>query len=66
MIIKKFTAKTEADALEAAKKELGENLTCVATGDISDVVLSFCNSEIIYDENLVLDGLRAIYLKNVK
>jgi len=26
MIIKKFTAKTEADAMEAAKKELGENL----------------------------------------
>ena len=26
MIIKKFTAKTEADAIEAAKKELGENL----------------------------------------
>jgi type III pantothenate kinase len=48
------------------KKELGENLTCVATGDISDVVLSFCESKIVYDENLVLDGLRAIYLKNVK
>ena len=26
MIIKKFTAKTEAEAMEAAKKELGENL----------------------------------------
>ena len=26
MIIKKFTAKTEADAIETAKKELGENL----------------------------------------
>ena len=60
------TACTIDGMIERFKKELGENLTCVATGDISDVVLSFCNSEIIYDENLVLDGLKAIYLKNVK
>ena len=52
--------------IERFKTELGENLTCVATGDISDAVLSFCNSEIIYDENLVLEGLRKIYLKNAK
>jgi type III pantothenate kinase len=48
------------------KAELGDELTCVATGDISDVVLSYCSNHIIYDENLVLDGLRKIYLKNVK
>lgn len=52
--------------IDRFKKELGENLTCVATGDISDVILNYCNSSIIYDENLVLDGLRIIYHKNEK
>lgn len=52
--------------IDRFKKELGENLTCVATGDISDVILNYCNSSIIYDENLVLDGLRLIYHKNEK
>ena len=48
------------------KAQLGDELSCVATGDISDVVLSYCTNNIIYDENLVLEGLKKIYLKNVK
>ena len=52
--------------IERFKAEIGQNLTCVATGDISEELLSFCNSDIIYDENLIFDGLRKIYLKNVK
>lgn len=48
------------------RAEFGEELTCVATGDISEVVLSHCSNKIIYDENLVLEGLKKIYLKNVK
>ena len=48
------------------RAELGEELICVATGDISEVVLSHCSNKIVYDENLVLEGLKKIYLKNVK
>ena len=60
------TACTIDGMVERFKKELGENLTCVASGDISEEFLAFCNSDIIYDENLVLEGLRLIYLKNTK
>jgi type III pantothenate kinase len=60
------TACTIDGMIDRFKAELGEQLTCVATGDIDDVVLNFCRSDIIYDENLVLDGLRKIYLKNTK
>ena len=60
------TACTIDGMIAQFKAELGDELTCVATGDISDVVLHFCSNSIIYDENLVLDGLRKIYLKNVK
>jgi len=60
------TACTIDGMIAQFKAELGDSLTCVATGDISDVVLSYCSNEIVYDENLVLEGLRKIYLKNVK
>ena len=58
------TACTIDGMIDRFKAELGEDLTCVATGDIDDVVLNFCRSNIVYDENLVLEGLRRIYLKN--
>lgn len=60
------TACTIDGMIDRFKAELGENLTCVATGDISEEFLTFCSSDIVYDENLILDGLRAIYLKNAK
>ena len=60
------TACTIDGMIEKFKKELGENLTCVATGEIDSVVLGYCNNEILYDENLVLDGLKKIYIKNTK
>ena len=60
------TACTIDGMIEKFRAELDPELTCVATGDISDVVLGYCNNNIIYDENLVLDGLKKIYLKNAK
>lgn len=46
------------------KGELGaENATVVATGGYSKTIAECCDTEIIYDENLLLDGLRAIYNK---
>ena len=44
--------------------ELGEVPTVVATGGLSRDVICFCRNEIIYNENLLLDGLREIYELN--
>ncbi len=49
---------------ERMANELGfENPTIVATGGYSKGIIPCCKAEIIYDENLVLDGLKAIYDK---
>ncbi len=44
--------------------ELGEQPTVVATGGLSKQIIEHCKTNIIYAENLLLDGLRAIYEKN--
>ncbi|MBQ6816057.1 MAG: type III pantothenate kinase [Clostridia bacterium] len=49
------------DRIEA---ELGENATVVATGGLSREIIKHCEHNIIYNENLLLDGLRLIYNKN--
>lgn len=44
------------------KKEMGrENITVVATGGYSKGIIPCCETEMIYDENLLLDGLFSIY-----
>ena len=50
--------------LEKITDELGEKPTIVATGGLSKDIITHCKSNIIYNENLLLDGLRAIYEKN--
>ncbi len=44
--------------------ELGEIPTVVATGGLSKDIIVHCKNEIIYNANLLLDGLREIYEKN--
>ena len=44
--------------------ELGEVPTVVATGGLSREIIKYCKTNIIYNENLLLDGLRVIYEKN--
>ncbi len=51
-LIKRITAK------------LGETPTVVATGGLSKEIIVHCDANIIYNENLLLDGLRVIYEKN--
>lgn len=47
---------------EKIKKEMGEEkVTIVATGGLSKIVLNNVNQNVIYDENLILDGLKLIY-----
>ena len=48
------------------KNELGNDLYCVATGDISKSILDTCRHDIVYDEHLILEGLKIIYEKNNK
>lgn len=60
------TACTIEGMVRRFKEELGDDLTCVATGDISREILYNCRCNIIYDENLIFEGLRIIYEKNAK
>lgn len=50
--------------LDKIEEELGEEATVVATGGLSKEIITHCKRNIIYDENLLLDGLRVIYEKN--
>ena len=46
------------------EEELGETPTVVATGGLAAEIITHCRRNIIYNENLLLDGLRVIYEKN--
>ena len=50
--------------LQKIEAELGEKPTVVATGGLSREIIRHCDYDIIYNENLLLEGLRAIYEKN--
>ena len=47
------------------EKEKGSVKTIVATGGLSKEIILHCDREIIYDENLLLDGLLTVYKKNL-
>lgn len=49
---------------ERMTEELGfQNPTIIATGGYSKGIIPCCKAKIIYDENLILDGLKAVYNK---
>lgn len=50
--------------IERIENQLGASATVVATGGLSREIISHCKHSIIYNENLLLDGLRIIYEKN--
>ena len=50
--------------LDKIEDELGETPTFVATGGLSKEIIAHCRKNIIYNENLLLEGLKAIYEKN--
>lgn len=47
-------------------KELGKPATIVATGGLSAFIVKECKHDIIYDNLLVLKGLKEIYYKNIE
>ena len=46
------------------EEELGTKATVIATGGISRFVLPMCRTQIQYDRDLLLKGLRILYEKN--
>ena len=52
--------------IDRFKEELEGELTLIATGGLSKVIIPHCKHTITMDENIVLDGLRIIYNKNKK
>lgn len=47
------------------REVLGEDTTVIATGGLSKVIVPHCREAIIIDETLLLDGLYAIFKKNI-
>lgn len=48
------------------EEEFGEKATLIATGGLSSRVLPACKREYIFNDNLLLDGLKIVYEKNKK
>lgn len=47
------------------KRVLGENAHAVSTGGFSGVITPHCESDIVYDPELILDGLYTIYKNEI-
>mgnify|MGYP004678821693 FL=1 len=52
--------------IERVENEIGKVATVVATGGLAPEVVKNCKKDIIINDNLLLDGLKVIYEKNVK
>lgn len=50
--------------IQRMEQELGSTVTVVATGGIAKFVLPMCHKHIIYDNDLLLKGLIALYREN--
>lgn len=50
--------------IDRLEKELGYSATVIATGGIAEFIVPNCTHKITVDNNLLLDGLYAIYEKN--
>lgn len=50
--------------IDRAEEELGYPVTIVATGGLAKSVISHCRHKIIFDDDLLLNGLWLIYQKN--
>jgi len=50
--------------IERMEEELGYETTVIATGGIAKFVLPMCKKQIIYDKDLLVKGLAALYREN--
>ncbi len=51
--------------IDRFEESLGKVSSIVATGGLSSTIIPFCKHDIIYDDDLLLKGLKIIYDKNV-
>lgn len=52
--------------IDRMEEELGETCTVIATGGLASSVAPYCRRQVICDDDLLLKGLWALYLKNKK
>ena len=52
--------------IQRMEEELGYSATVIATGGIAKFVVPMCRREIIYDKDLLVKGLAALYRDNTK
>lgn len=52
--------------VERMEAELGQKTTVVVTGGIAKFIVPMCKTPVIYDKDLLLKGLAALYRDNVK
>ena len=52
--------------VERMEQELGSKTTVVATGGIAKFILPMCRTNMIYDKDLLIKGLAALYRENIK
>lgn len=50
--------------IDRISDEIGELPTVIATGGLSKEIIKYCRNDIIFDENLLLNGLKEIYERN--
>lgn len=48
------------------EEELGQKTTVIATGGIAKFVLPLCKTQILYDKDLLIKGLAALYRDNMR
>lgn len=52
--------------IERIEEDLGTPVTVIATGGVAKTIIPFCKRNIIYDDSLLLKGLRILYQKQNK
>ncbi len=50
--------------IDRFEEELGEKATVIVTGGLGKAIAENCKHELIFDKNLLIDGLKIIYDKN--
>lgn len=50
--------------IDRIEKELGQKTTVLATGGLAKFLIPHCTHDIIYDENMIIKGLKILYEKN--
>jgi len=62
-----FGAASMLDGMvQRMEAELGQKTTVVITGGIAKFVMPLCSTPMIYDKDLLIKGLIALYRDNVK